>query len=307
MTLIDSLRAARDSASTLKLRLMVDYRPNGQTIHAFFEGREDESFYVNYIDAAIPAGWRPFYYRCGSKLKVCDAWRAFAALDQRRLLFFVDKDHDDIVGVSDPAEAAPNVFVTEWYSIENYLVEDALVRRYVRDILHLDLGRPEEDAVISWFSEQRDWFYRQSLTISAWIVAARMENTVVHVANVDMEKLFTIDDAGAIRKVSVNRAEYLRHQCGVTTSPVASKLLSVARDLRGKHAKTHIRGKFDVWFLVAFLRRLPMLLEPIYGPVVHRIRTPLSCSNALEVLGPRTQPPAALQEFLVQRMALCCN
>jgi Protein of unknown function (DUF4435) len=302
MKLLDKLRGARDMTSTFKFRLLLDYAPTGKTLHCFFEGRDDESFYVNFIHGTCPQGWRMHYYRCGSKSRVCDVWRNAMQYDQNRLLFFVDKDHDDFVGPRDVAESASNVFVTDYYSIENYLVDQVILRRFLRDIIHLDLSGVEEDAIANVFNEQRDIFYRHSLWISAWIICARRYGIPAHVANVEMDDLFEVATDMTLRRRAVGRDAYLRSKCSVATGCTWREVLHVARQLRNLAPKTHIRGKFDLWFLVAFLHRLPGLLAMLYGATVHRVRTPVTRNNAVEILGPRLPVPPSLQQFLIDRL-----
>lgn len=300
--LVDSLRERRDATPVVVLRFMLDYQSGARTIHAFFEGRDDESFYVNFITWHCPVGWKIALYRCGNKAKVCDVWRRTASYDSGRLLFFVDKDHDDLVGRRDAAESAANVFVTEWYSIENYLVCVEIVRRYLRDILHADLAISDEDAVCDRFLLELRRFHTASRTVHAWIMAMRRSNYRVTIANIEMSDLFEVDSALTIRRRRVRLREYLWRKCSVSSAKAWNELLPVVRELSALPPKRFIRGKFELWFLVAFLLRMPDVLSTKFGVQACGVKTHLTHSNAVEVLGPRLPIPPGLNAFLVTRL-----
>ncbi len=178
------------------------------------------------------------------------------------------------------------------------------MRRVLRDILHLDLSAPEEDAIASAFNEQRDVFYRWSLFISSWIVCARRYGAQVHAANVEMGDLFEVSPELTLQRRPVGRDSYLRAKCSVPSGCTWREVLSVARELRSLPPKTHVRGKFDLWFLITFLHRLPSVLEGLYGKSMIRVKTQLTRSNAVEILGPRLGIPVALRSFLAGRLSM---
>src|SRR5437879_2305765 len=99
MSLISELRNARSSPKTIVFRLQLDYKPDGKTLHVFFEGQDDESFYMNFLDYSCPKNFRIFRYRCNNKGNV---YTTYATLDKtkydaRRLWFFVDRDYTDFL------------------------------------------------------------------------------------------------------------------------------------------------------------------------------------------------------------------
>jgi hypothetical protein len=72
----------------------------------------------------------------------------------------------------------------------------------------------------------------------------------------------------------------------------------VEEELERREPKTYIRGKWELWFLVRFIGAfMQVLREHVPGtPRIHGI--PITMTNAIDVLAPRTESPGALRAFL---------
>jgi hypothetical protein len=72
-----------------------------ERVHAFFEGHDDEVFYRRFLEQYVAAGSRLYGYRCDGKQRVYEAFSQITARYPaiRSVLFFVDKDLDDILGL----------------------------------------------------------------------------------------------------------------------------------------------------------------------------------------------------------------
>lgn len=305
MSQLDYLRRARTTANAAFVRFVADYPRNPSAIHLFFEGDDDESFYMNFIGAVVPGGTLLVRYRCRNKRGVLYVYRKldWGFYDPNRVLFFVDKDHSDFVSESLPE--AENIFVTDCYSIENYVVCTHVFDRCTRELLHIDCAADEHSAMSQAFAAQLQMFHRMMLLIDAWIIYARRQGEDPNLSNLDPGLLFSIDPhLQLLRRVNSVRAcwKVLEERCRASV-PLNEwrEILALARDLKSNHtAKHHLRGKYELWFLVTYLERLRDLVEHVQQPGDRRkvIRTSVSQANAIEVLGPRVPLPARLSTFL---------
>lgn len=105
MTFLDSLRRSRQSTASAYHLFLLNYRKESDTVHAFFEGHEDPSFYSNFILNFLSHPTPLEVYICGSKSKVLEVYpKIMARLPSKQTaLFFVDKDFSDLIGETHPS------------------------------------------------------------------------------------------------------------------------------------------------------------------------------------------------------------
>jgi len=121
----------------------------------------------------------------------------------KRVLFFVDKDWDDLLNITKIPQSK-SVFVTEYYSIENYLVNPDTVEIVWTDIYKL----PQDDTrlvqVIQNFQYGYSLFVKLIRPMMAWAIAQKKKEKALASAqnrkekglnlnNVNLNKVFELD------------------------------------------------------------------------------------------------------------------
>ena len=100
MTFLEKLRSAPDSPQAKVNTFLAVFNPEGETVAAFVEGRDDPSFYRQHLEAvAKQHNVKLTLYALNKKREVLNT-RDFLSSRFRtnpRILFFVDKDHDDLI------------------------------------------------------------------------------------------------------------------------------------------------------------------------------------------------------------------
>jgi hypothetical protein len=81
MKFVDQLRAARNRSGPVQHPFLLASKPDGKTIHTFFEGYGDASFSTNFLNSMLPPGYTLRAHRCGKK---CGVYEAFPKIDQNR-------------------------------------------------------------------------------------------------------------------------------------------------------------------------------------------------------------------------------
>jgi hypothetical protein len=302
MTFLERLRRARTAPKAILHRVILNEKPGELVVHALFEGKDEESFLSTFIERYVPEGWRLCRYRCGGKTGVLGAKAEIEsrAIDQRRTWYFVDKDHDDFLGVAYSRE----IFVTRFYSIENEIVSEAVLVRILRDLLSVD-DHGVEDAVVDHFGEQLATFHRALLPLSAWIIAARQNGLRPNLSAVRLGTLFEFSDDLVLRRK--RRPGLLGKELARTNVRVEEgwrQVMSMARELRAQTTpKKHVRGKWELWFFIHFALGLPTIIDTADDAASRqlRFRINLGLKTAIQVLGPRTPEPPDLREFLLAR------
>src|SRR5688572_11924838 len=144
MSFLDSVRGAAGSPLAQFNTFLLEYKPNARRVYAFLEGRDDPCFYRRMIAESLPNGYTLRLVQCGSRRGVLDALDRFSAryVANPRVLGIIDKDHSDLVA-GGAAANYPHTFETTCYSVENYVCEPTIVRRYCVE----SLGLPDTDAI----------------------------------------------------------------------------------------------------------------------------------------------------------------
>lgn len=137
---ISKLKEARKSPAVLKIRL-ADLRSRRPNCLVFaFEGDADKAVYFQWVRRVREElSYEPF--PCDGKKQVF-SFREMLRRDltglASRVYFFIDRDFDDLAGHDDGADT----FMTDQYSVENYLVTKEVLEELLKDEFHCH-GEPQ--------------------------------------------------------------------------------------------------------------------------------------------------------------------
>lgn len=135
---LEKIREERKSPSVLKIELShMRSRFQDQPI-LIVEGAEDLGPYEVWINRVTNVDFLKILTGCGKEQLL--GLRTLLARDETGLrncvCFAVDRDFDDLLG----QEPGPDIFCTDRYSIENYVVDARVVASVLRDELRLSEG-----------------------------------------------------------------------------------------------------------------------------------------------------------------------
>lgn len=301
MSFLDSLREARQSPAAAYQQFVLKYPKTVEDIHAFFEGRDDPSFYLSFLLQVVSDISKIHIYRCNNKQGVYETYKKAMRLTKKpsHVLFFVDKDHSDLMG--EVYETAVNIYVTDFYSIENYVVSEAMFRRVWEDFFNIINLTIDYEVIVSKFREELQRFYKFALPLSAWILFNKRKGLKPNLNNVKLSELYTFGQDLTLQTASTLKIiNHLDRVCGIDCpNEPPFEFLLLMNELETIEPKRYIRGKYELWFFVKFIEKLILALNAETNnknPAV-KIRTQISESNAIEILGPRVQLPQSLRNF----------
>lgn len=168
---IQKLKNARNKNAVLKFRLasLRSHLPNIPVLA--FEGPEDKTIYFHWIRRVRPdLSYEPF--PCSGKRQVL-RFREMLSRDlgglSNNVYFFIDRDFDDLAGY--PAGA--DLFMTDRYATENYLVCGEVLVELLKIEYHCH-GRPEvRDCIIQLFSAMYAEFLAATREINRRLFVAK--------------------------------------------------------------------------------------------------------------------------------------
>ncbi len=315
---VEYLRRERENPhAALQLFLLNDAKvPSG--VHAFVEGHDDLSFYMNFIRISVadPDCVYPLYI-CGNKAGVYKAHHLIMKASPRgTTLFFVDKDLSDILG--EQWAQACNIYVTDYYSIENYLVSDDMLSRVWTELFHFThMIVSFNETCRNKFQAALEQLYQFMLHVTAWGIYLRQKGQRPNMKNVRFTKFFVFAEDLTLEKSAearrVGDTKLFESVCGApVTIDTQAEFDAIIAHLTLLPPKVYVYGKLELEFFVEFVKKL---VEYLWGYISGlqinagqerqgsvQVLTQLSERNAVEVLGPRVSMPVSLRQFLQENI-----
>jgi hypothetical protein len=312
-TFLQTLIAAGDIPEAYYIKFLNQYKFSRKTLHVFVEGQEDQSFYVNYIENIYDSDYEPFYYVVSGKDNIYTTYNYinWSSYNCNRVLFFTDKDVDDLIGKR--YIVRENIFVTKYYSIENYLVKPEVYKRFLRELCLINDDVVIEE-LIRKFNQQLQIFHEMMLAISSWIIYCRKYGLELNLNDVDMYKIITIDSNFKIYKVVPpgykGIFDYIFASIGIRHLK-SSEIQPIYRALKTLPAKEFIRGKFELCFLYLFCKNTIDITVPQLNTIIKahnrsnskkmpkcKVQVQLKPENLIQVIAPRVRVEGDILKFL---------
>ena len=281
----------------------------------FFEGVDDPVFFAGHIVPRLNG--RDYYeFICNGRDGVIKV-QELCARDGRasnRTLFFIDKDHTDILGAA--TEFPSGLFQTECYSFENYIVCKQVFRRFWTERLRLQCTDKRYSEYADLFDKLHCSFAaRMRLLMAIVLIGRGIEGrplAKLNLNNVNLEKVISVDlSAGKVRWMPSGGQHFLAasniKQSGIRVR--GDDVRRVYRTfLRGRDSKSYIRGKYELWFFVRLLAAMSRTLSDKQTAKVTGLprATPgeiICYGTCLDSLSGLSTCPAALGVFLDARIA----
>ena len=340
MRLLDDFfkKKVEKTVDTSLFRLMQQFDSSKRTIHLFVEDEDDFQFYRHWVEKVF-VEFELFYYPEKGKANVLKAYSEinWEKYPKNRLLFFVDKDFDDILEKKMAQDV--NLFYTKFYSIENYLVTEE-----VYEIIISEIFRCKNDGIrlniLTQLRQQYTVFCDRFVLIIAWILVYRSKDQ-----NADLDKI-SVEHFLKHHSFEIFVKRYMRDDLfdqikrrddispvikGIRTSKLKAILeekaeadpqyfdrrlaLNFARRLvEIEQCKQWIRGKYELWFLTEFFFKSLKVFFREYNSKVAEINkrksigenveatyssfVDITVANVFFILPPKINPPADIILFL---------
>lgn len=310
----DKLRRFRFVSATAFKEFLHD--ESSYILHIFVEGHTDPSFYRNFFKDYVSEFGTPRFYKCGDKCQVYATRKKIIGRENTEqneatiaVLYFVDKDLSDF-GCEEYAEA-PDVFVTEHYSIENYLVCDEILRVIWADIIHFYGEKtPAIDQFLQSFHHELRRFYRLVQPVMVWGIHHKRRGNTVRLEDIRMTELFEFDmnddDLVLKQKIASTSGKLiakLDEMCNTSTTDLDTDEEEIAVLLSKAEPKRFVRGKFETWFMCTYIKEYLRMLKQVYDEFKYP-QGFLKNDDIVKALGPRLSiTPTDIANFLNRNLA----
>lgn len=304
-------REIRESHAVFHEFALTISKAGSTDVFLFFEGDEDPSFYMPHIVPRL-SGRQHFSFICYGKSEVLKVNNLVErdGRASRRALFFVDKDHTDIIEAA-PTKISSSVFQTTHYSIENYLTDEAVFRRFWVERLHLSDTDLRYPAYLELLRRMGAAFEKRGRTLMALVLIGRgidgLPASKLNLNNVQLDRVLHVNAEAGVCRYKLGA---LQHFLAASNINAASRVVKttvvrrvIQRHLLSRAPKSYLRGKYELWFFWKVLTQFSRQLSDRdtarrTGAKRATPTIPMSLEGAVESLAPLIPCPSDLTTFL---------
>lgn len=180
MSILQEMIESLQSDSPCYIDFLYRYNPKKKQVFAFYEGEEDSSFYHNILKSVISSDCELEEIVAGCKNNIIKLQREFdwKSYNNKQIIFFVDRDLSYWLG--DASEYGENIFVTDGYSVENYVANS---KGFEFWLLHFEgfarATKQELNYMISEYETNERLFKEAMMPIMAKAVVAKKHDCSV--------------------------------------------------------------------------------------------------------------------------------
>lgn len=298
--LLERTRQARKSPAVLKVRLS-QLRSRFQELPILIvEGVDDVGPYEAWINRVTDICMMRMLSGNGKEQLL--GLRTLLTRDETGLrsgvFFAVDRDFDELLG----QEPGPDIFCTDRYSVESYLVDEHVVESLLRDEFRLEEGSAEFDAAKQAYRRNLRDLLTALTSANFRIYCCRRMGVRLLSAAPEVRKFARIH----VGRIEVNiDPELLEKELAIESQLPEDAVETLRSDFEHLDPQSRHRGKFLFQFLVAWVERLA---DEARNPSGEVFATRLNIKFSSTVithrsLASRSDLPVGFREFVREMVA----
>src|SRR5690606_23160257 len=174
MDLLQILDESINRPESSYIKFLTQYSSNNQIKFCFVEGHEDILFYSQFLEKYITEENLKFI-NCNGKKNVINNYEAlnWHFYDKKRALFFIDKDFDEYTMTKKTMDT--NIYITDHYSIENYLTDENVLKKFIIHHCQID-DEIIINSLVEKFKQTYNKYKNYLRKISSWMIYCRINN-----------------------------------------------------------------------------------------------------------------------------------
>ncbi|HIF9104261.1 TPA: DUF4435 domain-containing protein [Photobacterium damselae] len=305
MSFLDYLNNELSNENIEHHLFLIDFNPSKKVVHAFFEGKTDESFYGTAIRNMLDDDYELKTYICGKKDSVLYHYREIGHKTSiiQPLLFFIDKDIDNIIPID--VVRAETIYETTLYAIENYIVNSTSLEQVWAEIFRQTSGTSVSLKLKELFEIAHNEYNTIALELMSWVLYQRRKGGVrLNLDCIKTTDLFSIDENLKLTKLFTKEElyNYLSVKTKVTTSPEDFLgIESCKHELSKFEIKEISRGHNEMDFFIEFVKVLKEVSSSV-SAVNIKAHVEINSANVIDIMGPRIRPHDSLASFLTKHI-----
>lgn len=304
MSILQVLEESLASDAPAYMEFLYRYNPKKKQVFAFYEGDEDSSFYHQILERNIKPGFELEEIVAGCKNNVLKLSREFnwAIYNKQQILFFVDRDLS--FWLNENIEYDDNVFVTDGYSVENYIV----CPQSFRILLQMFKGfarasKFEIDNMVATYISLEKKFSEIMVPVMARAIVAKRHDKSINLTDYKISKNLQFSIMGTQIAIMLSDDESCFEKWGICAK-YENEVDNQIKDILQNIEQYSVRGKWSLYFMAELGEYMRLHADNFAPSLESKGKIPPTCaiasSQCLPALAPHcnTKTPERLQHFL---------
>ena len=304
MSILQVLEESLDSDAPAYMEFLYRYNPKKKQAFAFYEGDEDSSFYHQILEGNIDPDCELEEIVAGCKNNVLALNRSFNWIryHKQQILFFVDRDLS--FWLNEANDYDDNVFITDGYSVENYVVCPLAFRVLLQMFKGFArASKTEIDNMVNTYISLEKDFCSFMIPIMARAIVAKRHDKSIHLSDYKMSKNlhFSISDSNVI--ISITNDEICFTKWGLSAQH-EQEINDQIQFIKQNIEHYSVRGKWILYFMAELSEFMRMHADYFAPSLESKGKIQATCSfsstQCLPVLAPHcnTKVPEHLLQFV---------
>lgn len=295
---VDKMREKRNTAESIFMKFTLYKDLFESYAFCFYEGED-----AKYYDSRVRQYWGENFISlvAGKKkevLKVMKKIRLNPLYSKVIVMFFVDRDFDEVVDSDDP-----DLFETSCYSVENYYAQDIVLSRILKAEFGLDIGDSDYRKCMDDFRNRFQEFNDIILIFNALLKYQRKHAPLAQ-CNFNNVNTFDLVQCSIEGVQKAEKCDKIEAELRGNIDPDSEILDSIKKSLESApNASYVLRGKNQLDFFVSMLREFKKLSasEGYFSKKLPRVYLDIT-KNRLSELSQYAITPPELKSFLTAHL-----
>lgn len=265
MDIVEESKKELETKLVAYTEFMLDFKKGSNSIYSFYEGKEDRNYYSFRINLTTNSKKQKFHYTCNGKSNVIELEKLLyknTFYSDSNLLFYVDKDFDKNNHLSN------NIYVTKYYGIENFYSIEESFKNILVNNYQIPVNDENYRKAVELFNNCKNDFHLRIIKFNSWLACQsdyRSENQSSTRLNIEksLKNYFSKDIFEKCVKIDFtidldnDISNPLIFPNIFPDAPIISdeKLINKIELFKTLKYDEIFRGKFELKFLVCFLKR----------------------------------------------------
>lgn len=264
MDIIEIAKKELESEVVAYTEFVLDFNKEINNVYCFYEGKEDRSYYSFRIKSHNLNN-NLHHYNCNGKgnvIKVHKLVNNHEAYSKSKILYFVDKDFEE-------NNLHHTIYVTPYYSVENFYTIDEAFENILINEFNIPKSCITYKESLDIYIKCKKLFHENIIILNSWLSCQndyRTEHVTSTRLNIDdtlkkffgydiFEKIVNVDLVNITFPEELKNRETIEEIFSDSPKIIADKFERKVTSFKSSNKSEVFRGKFEMKFLVSFLRR----------------------------------------------------
>lgn len=312
MSILNQLEESLKSDIPAYMEFLLRFNPKKKQIFVFYEGDEDAAFYQQFIwkVKGVDVSLEEIVAGCKNNVIKIHDYLDWDHYNKHQIIFIVDRDLS--YWLEEKEAFDNNVFVTDGYSFENYIVNKLSFIDWIERFMGFArASKTEIERMAREFEDVLYSFRELMMPIMAKAVVAKRRDRTISLSDYKLTNhlSFTVEVNHITVKLNDANAINRKWKLQIEDSDdVAIQIEKFRKD------KSHywVRGKWDIYFM-AYLGDFMRQHAKIFAPSLQKEKLnpvcDVSCTKCSTALAPywKKPVPQSLELFINQTVAQYCK